>query len=287
MAIQRTRVGLWGIIAILFALFIYAFWIEPTSLVIRHVRLPIAGLATPVKAVLIGDPQPMKPFWPSERIRWAMDQAAAQKPDIVFFVGDYAYEPQLLGKFGLISWLFVQPADTIAAMDRIKAPMGSYAVMGNHDWWWNGPEVIRLFGKTQIHLLQDKALLAQAGKKSLWVAGLDDMNEAHDYSLPATLAQTDQRAPIIMLSHSPEAFAEKPLTKVALHLAGHTHGGQVYLPLIGRPVVPIQHKKYAYGLINESGRQLFVTAGIGTAIIPVRFLTPPEIIVLELVPQGT
>jgi predicted MPP superfamily phosphohydrolase len=67
-------------------------------------------------------------------------------------------------------------------------------------------------------------------------------------------------------------------------LAGHTHGGQVYIPFIGRPIVPIRYKKYAYGHFNENGRQLFITSGIGTAIIPIRFLTPPEIVVLKLVP---
>jgi len=282
---KKKRLSILGIVFLLTCFLIYAFWIEPRSLVIRHVRIPIAGLNEPVKAVLIVDPQPMKPHWPSERIRWAMDQAAAQKPDIVFFVGDYAYEPHLLGKLGLIKSLMVPPAETIASMDRIKAPMGSYAVMGNHDWWWNGQEVIRLFQHTHIHMLRDHAVLARSGKKALWVAGLDDMAETRQFSIPATLAQTSQSAPVILLSHSPDSFPEVPAS-VSLSLAGHTHGGQVYIPLLGRPVVPISHKKYAYGLFNENGRKLFVTAGIGTAIIPIRFLTPPEIVVLELVPQA-
>jgi hypothetical protein len=81
------------IVFILLALFGYAFWIEPRSLVIRSVTIPLAGLKEPVKAVLIGDLQPMNPYWPPDRMQWAMAQAQAQKPDIVFFVGDYAYEP--------------------------------------------------------------------------------------------------------------------------------------------------------------------------------------------------
>lgn len=275
-----------GLDMLFLALLVYAFWIEPRSLVIRHVRIPLAGLAQPIKAVLIGDPQPMKPYWPPERVRWAMDQAQAQKPDIVFFVGDYAYEPRLADNLGLLPWLMVQPADTIAAMARIKAPMGSYAVLGNHDWWWNGPESIRLIQQTHIHLLRDQALLVKTKDgKALWVAGLEDMATSRPYDLPGTLAQTDKHAPVILLSHSPDIFPQVPAA-VGLTLAGHTHGGQVYIPFIGRPVAPIRHKKYTYGLFNENGRQLFVTAGIGISIIPVRFLTPPEIVVLDLVPEG-
>jgi uncharacterized protein len=272
------------ILVLLLALFVYGFWIEPRSLVIKHVTLPIAGLKAPIKAVLIGDPQPMNTNWPPERMRWAMDRAQAQKPDIVFFVGDYAYETKALGYVGLKDWMMVNPADTVAAMARLKAPMGVYAVLGNHDWWWNGPEMIRLLGKTHIQLLMDDARLAQHGKQALWVAGLEDMATPRPYDLPGTLAKTDQRAPVILLSHSPDIFPQVP-QQVALTLAGHTHGGQVYIPGIGRPIVPIDNKQYARGLFTEKGRQLYVTSGIGTAIIPVRFLTPPEIVVLHLVPR--
>jgi predicted MPP superfamily phosphohydrolase len=274
------KILLLGILGLAF----YAFWIEPRSLVIKTITVSLHGLSKPIKAVLIGDPQPMKPFWPSERVRWAMDQAQAQKPDIVFFVGDYAYEPSLLGSLELTKGLMVDPAETISAMARIHAPMGSYAVLGNHDWWWNGPEMIRLISKTHIHLLLDQAVLAQAGKQKVWVAGLEDMATPRPFDLPGTLAQTDKRAPIILLNHSPDIFPQVP-NQVALTLAGHTHGGQVYIPFIGRPIVPIHYKKYAYGHFNENGRQLFVTSGIGTSIIPIRFLTPPEIIVLQLVPS--
>lgn len=212
------------------------------------------------------------------------ESGSSSHPDIVFFVGDYAYEPSLLGHLGLTGWMMVNPADTVVAMASIKAPMGSYAVLGNHDWWWNGPQMIRLLSQTHIHLLRDQALLAQKEAQSLWVAGLEDLATPLPYDLPKTLAQTNKKAPIILLSHSPDIFPEVS-NQVALTLAGHTHGGQVYLPLIGRPIVPIHYKKYAYGFLNENGRQLFVTSGIGTSIMPVRFMTPPEIVVINLTPK--
>lgn len=277
------RTLLWALALILGVLGVYAFLIEPRQLTMKHMTLAIPGLAVPVKAVLIGDPQPTKMHWPAERVRWAMDQAQAQHPDIVFLVGDYAYEPTFWTRIGWSDWIMVNPADTVAAMARLNAPMGVYAVLGNHDWWWNGPEMIRLFGQTQIHLLQDRAVLAQHGKKRLWVAGLEDLATPRPYDLPGTLAQTNGEAPVVLLSHSPDVFPKVP-REVALTLAGHTHGGQVYVPFMGRPVVPVQHKQYTHGLFADQGRQLFVTSGIGTSVLPVRFFTPPEIVVLTLVP---
>jgi predicted MPP superfamily phosphohydrolase len=86
-----------------------------------------------------------------------------------------------------------------------------------------------------------------------------------------------------VLTHNPDVFPEIP-DRISLTLAGHTHGGQVNLPIIGRLVVPSQFgQRYAYGLVEENGRKLFVTSGIGTSILPVRFRVPPEVALLTLV----
>jgi predicted MPP superfamily phosphohydrolase len=85
-----------------------------------------------------------------------------------------------------------------------------------------------------------------------------------------------------VLTHNPDIFPQMP-SRVSLTLAGHTHGGQVNLPLLGRLVVPSKFKqRYAYGLVEENGKKLFVTEGIGTSIIPVRFRSAPEIALLTI-----
>ncbi|MCA8887135.1 MAG: hypothetical protein KDA35_10925, partial [Hyphomonadaceae bacterium] len=85
----------------------------------------------------------------------------------------------------------------------------------------------------------------------------------------------------IVISHSPDPFVDMPHGP-ALMLAGHGHCGQVTIPLIGRPIVPLVNKRFACGLIQEHGEQMYVTAGIGTSMIPVRFLNPPEIVLITL-----
>ena len=89
-------------------------------------------------------------------------------------------------------------------------------------------------------------------------------------------------APVILLTHNPDVFPRVP-QRVSVTLAGHTHGGQVALPLIGRPIVPSQFgQRYAAGHIVEGGRHLFVATGVGTSILPVRFRVPPAVVILTL-----
>lgn len=89
-------------------------------------------------------------------------------------------------------------------------------------------------------------------------------------------------APRSQSQHNPDIFPAVP-SRVCLTLAGHTHGGQVALPLIGRPIVPSDYgDRYAVGHIHEAGKRLFVTSGVGTSIIPVRFRVAPEIVFLRV-----
>ena len=261
---------------LLLAVSVYAFWIEPRSLVVTELSLPVEKLSEEVRIVMIADPQPAGPHYPAERIREVMARAAGLEGDIVLLLGDY------VSTVGLRT-SFTDPVDTTRALGLLDAPMGVYAVLGNHDWWWDGPRMRKLLQAQGIVVLEDQAVLAQAGAKALWIAGLSDP-VTQDYDLPGTLMQTDAAAPVILLSHTPDVFPDVP-ARVDLTLAGHTHGGQVYIPGIGRPLVPSRFgDRYAYGHIVEHGQHLYVSSGIGTTILPIRFLTPPELVVITLTP---
>ncbi len=267
------------ILVLILALGIYAFWIEPSSLTVTRVTIPVEGLRTPIRAVLIGDVQPNLPYDTPRRFARIAKLANAAEPDVVLLVGDYV--SHMRWRTG-----FVNPRRTTAMLGTIKAPMGTYAVLGNHDWFWNGSEMRRLLMEQGIHVLEDSAQRAEArtpsGDKALWIAGLNDALTQHT-DIAKTLAQADTRAPVLLLTHTPDVFPKVP-GRVALTLAGHTHGGQINLPFIGRPFVPSRFgARYAYGLITEQGQRMFVTSGTGLALYPVRFRVRPEIVVLELV----
>jgi predicted MPP superfamily phosphohydrolase len=96
------------------------------------------------------------------------------------------------------------------------------------------------------------------------------------------LHQVEIDDPVLLLTHNPDIFPGVP-QRVSLTLAGHTHGGQVNLPVAGRLVVPSKYgQRYAFGYIVEDGRHLFVGGGVGTSILPVRFRVPPEVVILTL-----
>jgi predicted MPP superfamily phosphohydrolase len=116
----------------------------------------------------------------------------------------------------------------------------------------------------------------------VWIAGISDLwTGRHDLSA-ALAAVTDDLAPVLLLTHNPDVFPMVP-ARVTLTLAGHTHGGQVRLPFIGRPVVPSQFgARFAAGHIVEGGRHLFVATGIGTSIVPIRFRVAPTVSILVL-----
>jgi len=266
-----------SLLSVLGALAVYAFWIEPRNVVLTRVEVPVAGLRAPVRALVIGDIQPAGPHETPARIRALMARGMALKPDIVLLLGDYVTTRKL-------STSFVDPVDTTAALAALDAPMGVYAVLGNHDWWWDAARMEGLLTGAGITVLRNRAVLAEGGGKALWIAGLEDLWSGDD-DLAAAIGQAGAGAPLILLTHNPDIFPEVP-RRVALTLAAHTHGGQVYIPFIGRPIVPSKYgERYAYGLIEEAGRTLFVTRGVGTAIIPVRFLTPPEIVLITLIPR--
>ncbi len=111
--------------------------------------------------------------------------------------------------------------------------------------------------------------------------GIGDFTEAH-HDVEAALSTVTGNAPLLAITHNPDVFPEIP-RRVILTIAGHTHGGQVCVPLLGRPIVPSHYgQRYALGHITENGHHIFITTGLGTSILPVRFLTPPEITILNL-----
>ena len=241
------------------ALLFYAFWIEPRRIRVTRLSLPVEGLARPLRLLVMGDLQSTGPHETPERLA-----ALAE----------------------LFSSGIVPPEITAEALASIPAPMGHFAVLGNHDWWWNGPRVRQVLSRAGITVLEDEARLAKNGTTALWVAGLRDA-VTQGCDIAATLAKTDGQAPVVLLSHTPDVFPAVP-PDVALTLAGHTHGGQVCLPLIGAPVIPSRYgQRYRYGHVVEKGHHLYVTSGVGTSKLPLRFLAPPEIAVIDLMPQDS
>ena len=164
-------------------------------------------------------------------------------------------------------------------MKDLRAPLGVYSVLGNHDWWWDGRRVRRGLEANGIKVLDDEVLEVKARGRSLWLVGLADLWTRPQH-IDETIAKVPQGQPVIALTHNPDIFPLLP-ERVPLLLAGHTHGGQIRFPIIGTVVEP-STVGYVRGHIFENNHHLFVTTGIGTSIVPIRFGVPPEIVLLTI-----
>ena len=190
----------------------------------------------------------------------------------------------MLGDFviqGVVGGHFVAPEPIADELGGLQPPLGAVAVLGNHDWWYDGERVRRALESRDIQVLENQNLLLTFRGRSFWLCGLADLFTRGD-QLSQTLARIGNDEPVLVLTHNPDIFPKVP-DRVSLTLAGHTHGGQVNFPIVGRLIVPSRFgQRYAYGFIEESGRKLFVTGGVGTSILPVRFRVAPEIVILRL-----
>jgi predicted MPP superfamily phosphohydrolase len=157
-----------------------------------------------------------------------------------------------------------------------------YAVFGNHDIHDSKTWPPALLA-SKIPVLQNEARQVDCSAGKFWISGLQDLWFQHA-NIPATLSQVTNSDPVIMAMHNPDSFAKMD-DKVALSVAGHTHGGQIRLPFIGAvaEVVPSRYGlRYVYGHVREDGRDLIVTSGLGCTGLPLRFLNPPEIGIVTL-----
>lgn len=196
------------------------------------------------------------------------------RPDLILLVGDYVIQ-------GVVGGTFISPERAAASLSGLRAPLGVYAVLGNHDWWLDAGRVGRALTDNGMTLLEDANVRLISEDCTFTLVGISDFWEGpHDVS--KAFAGLDPRLPSIAFTHNPDVFPQLP-NPVSLAIAGHTHGGQVNLPGLGRLIVPSRFgERFAAGVIDEVGQKYFVSTGIGSSILPVRFRVPPEVSIVKL-----
>lgn len=218
-----------------------------------------------------------------ERVRAVVDAAIALKSDLVVILGDFFATHRFVTEH-------VPHGAWAGELARLKAPLGTYTILGNHDWWYDIEGVRRALKQVRIPVLENEAVLLGEPGRRFWLAGLGDQL-AHWLGpsrfrgvddLPGTLSHVRTDDPVILLAHEPDIFPAVP-PRVALTLAGHTHGGQIRLPMIEPFWAPSSFgARYAYGHIVEQGRHMIVSGGLGTSIVPMRLGVTPEIVRVQL-----
>jgi uncharacterized protein len=259
--------------------------VEAQTLVVTRYRpVPAAWPADfRLKIAVIADLHAGGPNMGLVHVRRAVDSANRLAPDLTLLLGDYFATHRFVTER-------VPHAVWAAELSRLRAPLGVFAILGNHDWWHDVAGTRAALANVAIPVLENHSIRLHKDGHSFWLAGLGDQlayrlgrrrfRGVDD--LDGTLAKVTSDDPVLLMAHEPDIFPAVP-DRVALTIAGHTHGGQIRVPFVWERLVPSAYgARFAYGHIIENDRQLIVSGGLGTSGVPVRLGVPPEIVEIEL-----
>lgn len=204
----------------------------------------------------------------------AFDVARALQPDLFVVTGDF------------VSRLTRVEAGWLAReLSRLSAPEGVFAVLGNHDYWAEGDEVevAEAVEAAGARVLRNEHVALQRDGAALYLAGVDDVRAGAD-DLPRALCGIPPEACVLLLAHEPYfADAVAHTGRVALQLSGHSHGGQMRVPVLEPLVLRLTgHHKYPRGLNRVGELQMYTNRGLGVVGLPLRYKCPPEVTHLTL-----
>lgn len=248
-----------------------------------------------LKVAVVADIHACEPWMDLKRIEDVCSQTQELGADIILLLGDYVSGMRL-------STGGVPTAEWAPILGRLAAPLGVHAVLGNHDYWEDRafqkdpsttPLVLAALRQVGISTYVNEAVRLEKDGHAFWLAGLGDQmgilpGGVHDGrhtsgldDLDTTLAAVTDDAPVMLMAHEPDIFRTGS-ERVCLTLSGHTHGGQI--DIFGwRPwAASLGSRRYPAGYYNVDGRELIVSRGLGCSVVPIRFGSWPEILLLQL-----
>lgn len=267
-----------GIILIILISGIYvdSRYIEPKWLKVRRVNFQTQDiqLIKPLKIMVLSDLH-LGNYYHLKDLQRVVHQVNELKPDMIVFVGDLIDD----------NHGYLWEKETISILSQLKSTYGQYAVYGNHDHGGNGTRrYAKIMKESNFHLLKNahKEIVLEGGSQ-LAIVGIDDVVLGKP-NLKTAFEGIPQHTFKILLSHAPDVADYAKDYGTDLQISGHTHGGQVRLPYIGALFTPRYGKKYIKGFyeIEPNAMSLYVTSGIGTSQMPIRFLNLPEIVMITL-----
>jgi len=265
---------------------LYSTRLEPFWIEIREVEVRLPGLPPSLDSLTMAQLSDfhLGPYVGAQDVRRSVEMTNALGADLVVLTGDFVYQSAAYS------------AACARELAALRARYGAFAVLGNHDIWTDADQVAVNLSNAGIRVLRNEGLPLSIGSAALWLVGVEDTGllgsafgdfrafwQPRADALAQILATIPGDAPRILLVHNPDFSEMLPEGRVDLALCGHTHGGQVRLPLLGPPIVPSCFgQKYAGGLVMGPRTTVYVNRGIGVIAPPVRFNCRPEITLLRL-----
>ncbi|MFH1123712.1 MAG: metallophosphoesterase [Pseudomonadota bacterium] len=225
------------------------------------------------------------PLVSQAQLRMGVDLLQSARPDLVALTGDFVSGATKILRTSYGGFKQRHYDYCLEELSKIRAPLGVFAVLGNHDFW-SGTEVAEKIGaglkSIGVRVLRNEAVSLERGTQRLYLVGVDDYWE-ESYNLAQSLRGIPENSCRILLSHNPDVNEDIELSRSRIDcvISGHTHGGQIVLPLIGAPYLPSPFgQKYRAGLVSDGERRTYVSRGLGVFFVPVRLNCPPEVTLL-------
>jgi predicted MPP superfamily phosphohydrolase len=271
--------SLFGVLGVLVLL--WGSLVEPRLLKTTRIRIALP-VSKPLRVAFASDMH-VGPYKKARHMERLVRRILALEPDIILLGGDYLFDHG-------------SGTDALLPFAQLRAPLGVFAVIGNHDaghfWKLNGEgyaltdrsaEIASLFTSLGIVFLRNEHRVIEHGGGQLAIAGIDDLWNGNGSA--TAMSGIPDGMPTILLAHEPDTILDRASGRADLILSGHTHGGQIRLPLLG-PVPPLPQKlgrKFDQGLFKrENGKRLFISHGCGESGVRARLFCVPEVVMLEI-----
>jgi uncharacterized protein len=285
--LKRIAIGLLALFLAIGSLALYAYFVEPRQFVVVRETLAIPNWDPALngfKVVAISDIHTGSNYAPVERLRLVVEKANEQDADMIVLLGDYVSESSR-GRNrnraeGTDGTQLKIPVSTIADnLQGFRARHGVFAVIGNHDWYHNERKVHSELERVGINVLNNEVAEIAVGTKTVRLWGIEDLWK--NRTVPAAPYDSiPDKQNIIAITHNPDSLLTSP-DGISVMFAGHSHGGQINFPFF-EPFAPFNDKRFMDGHAAVNGKHVYVTSGVGTSVIPLRWRVPPEIAVVTL-----
>lgn len=275
--LKRILLAFAAVLGFLSLIGAYAYFIEPRRLIVNEQNLKIPRWSANLdgfKIVAISDIHGGSSDVTEEKLRRLVALANRQNPDLIVLLGDYVSQKSRTD--GSLKMSF----ETIAEnLQGFRAKYGVYAVVGNHDWYYNEKIVRGEFERIGVKVLENEVAPLQVSGETIYLWGIEDYWKKNRVPVDA-FDKIPAKQNIVAVTHNPDSLLKAP-DEISLMLAGHTHGGQVKFPFYGA-IAFVNDPRFMAGFVEADGKRVFVTTGVGCTGPQIRFNVPPEIAVLNL-----